>query len=331
MGGIVVFLVIYFRSTICDCKARISYEDTDLNEGIDLDELYKSTDSIELSGIKESWQASDLSADSFYVAWESFANGGRKLLIVEHFTKGAKHFGAIIFPSGYDERKPYPLLVWANGLDQNDPSVYLEHNVVQRLRNELPDYFIIVPSYRGQALVHHKKRYCSDGFFGDAFDGATEDALRLLALAKREYKGIDENRIVACGVSRGGTVALLIGIRDTSINNVISIAGPTDFFSKTVYHRFGFQYKYQFLSQTRSMDEIRAKMLKSSPVYFIEDYPNSVLIVHGKNDRTVALSNATKVIDKLDYRANFSSIITEGGHAFYEWDKVIEWIRKNNI
>ena len=330
LGSILLIaLILYLRKDYCKCKDRISYQNIDLNKEIDLNVLYTPTDSTELQSILLSWKNFSEESDTYQTVNKSGFFYNRNLLVVRHTVHGAKHYGAIVLPKDYDENKKYPLLVWANGLDQSNPTVDLRG--LGKVFMRLKDYFILVPSYRGQALVANGRRYCSDGFFGDAFDGATDDALRLLALAKNEFKGIDSNRVVVSGTSRGGTVALLMGIRDPGINAVISIAAPTNFFSEEMYNRYTKQYKYQFLSHKKSIMEIRAKMIKSSPIYFVEKYPNALLLIHGENDKIVPVSHAHGVIAKLKQKENFEYRITDQGHAIDNQTRyIMDWLRQHN-
>lgn len=330
LGGIVVILIIYSLVKKSDCKDRISYSNIHLNQGIDLDSVFRPADSVELAGIIESWNEFDLESDSFHVKSQFEYTTDRELKIIEHYTNENKHYGAVVFPIQYHPSQKYPILVWANGLDQNNPSVDFNSPTIKKLISELGNFFILIPSYRGQALVLNQQRFCSDGFFGDAFDGAADDVLRLLELTLNEFEGADKSRITTCGISRGGTVALLMGVRNHTIKNVVSIAGPTNFHLKEFYHRYGLQYKYQFLSTTQSMEEIREKMIKSSPIYFLKNSPNNILLIHGKNDKTVSIANAQNVIELLKDRDNFQSIIHENGHKFYGWGQVIHWIEKNS-
>ena len=268
-------------------------------------------------------------ADSFKLEATFTYPVHREAKIISLFSKGKKHYGAIIFPKDYNEQEEYPMLVWAEGLNQNNPSVNLNTKTIKRITSLAENYFILVPSFRGQALVSNQERYCSDGFFGDAYDGAATDALGLLSFAKNEITGVDSERISIIGVSRGGTVALLVGARDKSIKSVVSISGPTDFFSKKSYYRYGKQYKYQFLSRTKSIEEIRKKMIVSSPIYFMEDFPNPILLIHGKNDRVVNVSHATEMIEKMKGKENFYSELNENGNEFHDWNRVMKWIKDN--
>jgi len=330
LGSICLIVWGYYQSHQCDCKKRVSYENVLLNKAIILDSLYLPIKETEIESIKANWNDYPLDSDSFHIISQFKYAVGRELQLIAHFYNGAKHYGILIQPTNYDPQKTYPTVVWVNGLNQADPSVHLQNGIIKNLIGKLSNHFIIIPSYRGQALVLNNKRYCSDGFFGDAFDGATDDALRLLALAKKQKKGMDTTQITAFGLSRGGTVALLMGSRDTTIKNVVAIAGPSDFYSKKAYHRYGQQYKYQFLSTTTDKQAIREKMIKSSPVYFIDRFPNNLLLIHGENDPIVNVDHAKKVIAIMKNQPNFESSFTNTGHDFYDWNKVFEWIKERS-
>lgn len=329
--GILAFVFLYSNyANRCPCKERVIYDNIDINKALDLDSVFRPTDSLELANIQADWQSFSKMSDSFSLVKEMNYAKDRKLLIIEQYAEGRKHYGAIIFPYQYDAQQKYPLLLWANGLNQQDPTSYFEGPFRKKLYTELSNYFILVPAYRGQALSVYGKRYCADGFFGDAFDGATDDALRLLYLAQAEFIGVDSHKIAVWGVSRGGTVALLMGARNTAINAVICQSGPVDFFAKTVYDRYNIQYKYQFLGKQQPLREIRAKMLKSSPIYFIENYPNALFIAHGKNDSIVPISNANSLIEKVEANKKTTALMDDSGHSFNQMHQIKEWLRRTN-
>ncbi len=327
--GIIIFCFAYHHYNLCDCKKRISYKNVDMNEHLDIEDLYKPIDSTYLNKIKAEWTKMEFAPDSINLEATFNYSLNREMQIISLFSKGKIHYSAIVFPKNYDEREKYPLILWAEGLNQNNPSVNFNNKIIRQIISQSQNYFILVPSFRGQALVTNHKRYCSDGFFGDAFDGAANDALGLISFAKNEINGVDRERITVIGVSRGGTVALLVGAKDKSIKNIVSISAPTNFFSKKTYNRYGKQYKYQFLSNTKSKEKIRKKMIESSPVYFIQDFPNSILLIHGKNDRVVNVSHAIAIIDGMKDKENFHSELNENGHEFYDWNRVIKWIKNN--
>ncbi len=328
-GLLLLTLILFYRNSVCECTNRISYKTININDKISLNKIYAPADSIELLNITNSWNDFSPQSDYYMIVNKSAYYYDRVLVVIRHFTDETKHYGAVILPRNYDASRSYPALLWANGLDQSNPVVDIQN--FGPLYKRLQDYFIIIPSYRGQALVANGRRYCSDGFFGDAFDGATDDALRLLEVAKTEFDGIDKKRVVVGGASRGGTVALLMGIRNNNINAVISMAAPTDFFSETMYNRYRKQYKYQFLSKKVPLKEIRAKMIKSSPIHFIENYPNHLLLIHGKNDKVVPVSHAIQVIEKLKEKEHFEYRLVNEGHSInYETEHIFKWLRTHN-
>ncbi|NJB72022.1 dipeptidyl aminopeptidase/acylaminoacyl peptidase [Saonia flava] len=329
VGGIIIFLIIYYQYNRCECEKRISYSNVNLNDGIDKGTLYKKVDSRLLNNIKQEWKLAGNQIDSFVIETQFNYITNRPINIINQYSNGQKHYGAVVYPKNYDTHKKYPLILWAEGLNQVKPSVNIYNSTVNKIISQSEDYFILIPSFRGQALITNNRRFCSDGFFGDAFDGATDDALNFLNLTKNNIDNIDENRICIVGISRGGTVALLMGSRDSTISSVVSISGPTNFYSEKAFNRYGKQYKYQFLSRSKSIDNIRKKMIKSSPIFFIKDYPNSILLIHGKNDSVVNISHAKAIIDKLSGKDNFEFVLNENGHNFYDWDMVVNWIKNN--
>ncbi|MFK8005795.1 MAG: alpha/beta hydrolase family protein [Saprospiraceae bacterium] len=329
--GMLGLLSFYNSSSNCDCVKRISYEDNDINDGINMDSLFRPADSSELKIILDEWKNFNPKSDSFKIIKQYTYVNGRRLSLIEHSAEGQKHFGVILTPSEFDASKKYPLLLYATGLNQASPIYNLDKSYIKRLLPKFSNYFIVIPSFRGQAFQIGDEKYCSDGFFGDAFDGATDDALRLLFLAKKQFsENIDKTRMISYGVSRGGTVALLAGIRNHELNGVVSTTGPTDFFSREVYNRYEFQFKYQYLSELKPMADLRKKMLRSSPIHFIENISPPVFLLYGKNDRIVPLSNAEHILRKLEGEKEVEYFFSEAGHFFEESDRVVEWLEKIN-
>lgn len=317
-------IILYKRWNQDPCAQRITY--THIDHELNLDSLFLPVQMPELDKIWEEWDQFDSSSDSAKVVLNLSIQNGRATDIIEHTTEGNKHFGAVIHPRTPPEEDKIPTLLWVEGLDQLNPHVdILKDYVITALLKSLPDHLLVIPSFRGQSLRVGRQTYCSDGFFGDAFDGATDDALRFLHLVRAKY-AIDEENISIYGISRGGTVALLAGARDSIFKNIIAQAGPTDFLDRAVYDKFGIQYKYQFLSRDTTVRGIRPKIIKSSPLYFCQYIPGNILLIHGRNDKTVDLSNAQKIINKLSSKDNFKQLITESGHLSNHIDDVKDFI-----
>lgn len=335
-GSLLFFVVIvgsifWYQQDNCACRQRISYANIDLYDEVDRDTLLSPMREEEYLHVLDDWSHFDLTSDSSHIHQQLRASGDRALLIVSHDKAGQRHFGAVFLPENFDTTQQYPLLLWANGLNQADPTVNLTKNrLIQELLGSLPGYFIVIPSYRGQALQTYYTRYCSDGFFGDAFDGATDDALRLLHWTQQRFPTIDTQRLALFGGSRGGTVSLLAAARYPKLNCVVAQSGPTNFLLPSASKRYGKQYRYQFLSKKKPIAILREKMIKSSPIYFIDRYAGDLLLIYGKKDWVVPISNAEHLKEKLKDKLNMEFVELEGGHSARYTQQAIRWIKKHN-
>ncbi len=321
ISSIVIF---GFKASRSDCEERVTYENNAVNDLVDRADLFAKACKSELKNVLTEWNQIDLKSESSHILVDH-----QSTKILSHYHNKEVHYGGVFLPINYDESKSYPLVLWAHGLNQRNPSINLGHSIFSSLRKKMPEYIIVAPSFRGQALVYQNEKYCSDGFFGDAFDGATTDALRLLEVVKERFS-IDEQRIAVCGQSRGGTVAMLMAVRDPSLSCAVSIAGPSDFFREDVSRRYSSQYKYQFLSEVLPLAELRKKILRSSPFHFIDAYSNPFLLIHGKLDQTVPLWNAEIVASKMQHQQNFEHLFLDTGHSVGEKDRMVTWIKENN-
>ena len=119
-------------------------------------------------------------------------------------------------------------------------------------------------------------------------------------------------------------MALLSGIRDSSINVIVSQSGPSLFHDHLPYERYGFQFRYQFLSSGRSIKDVRKKLIRCSPSYFINRYRACLLLVHGKNDPIVPFDQA--IIVQEQGPACLDTIYTEDEHSVFKMAEVAQWI-----
>ena len=313
LAGIIVGLYFWGRTQGNPCAQRINYENIYVNNGINWDSLFAEPHLAELQHMLESWQKRPVQANEVEVIKEFKGTQHHQIQIVSHFVGDQKHYGALFLPNNYVNVSPgsFPVLIFAHGLDQDHPVVSIYGGFLKYALNALDsNTIVIVPSFRGQSLRLSNQYYCSDGFFGDAFDGATDDALALLNVCLSNIPAADTNRISIAGVSRGGTVALLAGIRDSRIKLVIDYAGPTNFPSRDVHSRYLKQYKYQFLGNKAPIAELRKRILASSPYYFTEYLPD-VVVGHGAKDHVVPLSQAQILIDRLQEKGHRGKLIID--------------------
>jgi dipeptidyl aminopeptidase/acylaminoacyl peptidase len=327
-----VFVIIIWSLSACKsnnpCKERVTYANILTNNHLNVDSLLTPPDSLEIKALLSLWKNQKYSSDSAKVIKHTTFKLSRKLQIIEQFYGGQKHYGAVILPKNYDPGKKFPALLWADGLNQQDPVVNLNRNfIVSQLVGGLENHFILIPSFRGQALKVGIAYYCSDGFFGDAFDGATSDALYFLNQALELNTNIDHSRIAIYGVSRGGNIALLAAARFPGFSFAIAQSPPTDFIQTDAYQRHTLQFKYQFLSHPLSPEVIRNKLIASSPVYFIHHIKCPILLIHGKRDKICPVSHSTRIIDELKDSPSFEFKLMDEGHLLNEAPYVLRKIK----
>jgi dipeptidyl aminopeptidase/acylaminoacyl peptidase len=163
--------------------------------------------------------------------------------------------------------------------------------------------------------------YTSEGDRTDALDGATDDAIALLSVAIQTTPEIDRTRICAFGHSRGGTVAMLTGIRDKRVGCVVNWAGPTDWFyamgtngwteeelwsealrTRANTQQTGGQNVERFLKRAidgvADLRQVRHRMIASSPLYFAHLLPRSEHH-YGMEDPFVPPRNGLELVERL--------------------------------
>jgi dipeptidyl aminopeptidase/acylaminoacyl peptidase len=171
----------------------------------------------------------------------------------------------------------------------------------------------------------------SEGDRRDALDGATDDTISFLSAAIKTTPETDPKRICAFGHSRGGTVAMLTGIRDKRIGCVVNIAGPTDWFYAMGTEGWTEQELWQegvrihatpletggqnlerFMGRAfdgkATLADVRHNMIASSPLYFAKRLPLSQHH-YGIEDVSVPVRNGRQLVQILGQkpRNNFAA------------------------
>lgn len=283
----------------------------------------------------------DLSTKDVVLHDSIILSNTNRLYILSHKVEDNRHYGAVIIPSRSDIKK-LPVIVMATGGD----GIHIEFNISQDFNHpaaQFPSFLgerldtkfmVVIPSFRGQQLIIGDKKYQSEGNVGDAFDGATNDALAFLNAVIKTFSQADENRIAIYGGSRGGTVALLASARDKRIKRTIVAAAPTDM--KALYLLYPDQFKLLFfndlLTGKITESEARKKFIASSPIYFGKELP-MVQLHHDKNDPFVPVKFASKLVDSMTVNGKnvHAYFYEEGIHGFWTdenyWKRVQEFIQ----
>jgi hypothetical protein len=289
-----------------------------------LSSVFEKPTAAEIREVERDWQSRDLSPRSVQEVFSGQINSGQssaKVRIVSHLVHGQRHYGAIIVPSG---AKPgcCPVIVEVKGVSPNYFPLNLERLDSPSFMGELQERVIyVVPSFRGEVLNFNGATYQSEGDRTDAWDGATDDALALLNVALLTTPEADSKRICAFGRSRGGTVALLMGIRDPRIRCVAEWSGPSDWFelmgtegwtqqeifaeglrTQASPSETGGQLLEHFLLKAvrgeENLKAVRHRMIASSPLYFAKHLPLSQLH-YGEEDPFVPVRNGLRLVAEL--------------------------------
>jgi len=177
------------------------------------------------------------------------------------------------------------------------------------------DFVWVVPSFRGETLVTAGGSWPSDGP-ASPWDRDVDDALMLLGAALELAPEADEERVGVLGFSRGGGVALLMGIRDERIDRVVEFFGPTDFLGPYVREvveevlegdmrdlpglpTMNERFIEPFAEGALTLADVRPELVRRSAVLFAADLPK-LQIHHGSADAVVDVGQAEELIEALE-------------------------------
>ena len=309
-----------------------------------LDDLFAPPTAAEVGAVRADWAQRDVSAAEVTIELtESYPldETPATLRIASHRVGEVLHYGAILAP---DSAAPgsLPILMY---LHWGDSGVEVDDiGIVLFALGELRDNFVyVIPSFRGEPLEYEDREWVSTGP-GGHWDYDVDDALALLnvALEITPQAKIEGPSIV--GGSRGAGVALLAGIRDERIENIMALFGPTDFFDDWVREiareaamgsprdlpgvaHIDTTFIQPYLRDEIDLAEVRLELVRRSSVLFAEDLP-AVQLHHGDGDETVSVSQAHSLIRAMEALGRkppeFEAFIYEGGgHAVFSLRGVI--------
>ena len=299
----------------------------------ELDNFFAAPTAAEIEAVRADWAARDISpVDVFVEFTETYPldETPATLRVVSHQVGEVRHYGAILAP---DSAAPgtLPVLMYLHG---GDSGVDVgDVDIVGHFLGELRDSFVyVIPSFRNERLEYGDSVWVSTGP-GGHWDYDVDDALALLNVALELTPQAKSEGVIIIGGSRGAGVAMLAGIRDERIENIVAFFGPTDFFDDWVRQivREAVLGRPRKLTGVAHMDstfvqpymrgeielaEVRLELVRRSSVLFAEDLP-AVQLHHGDSDETVAVSQAYSMIRAMEALGReppeFEAFIYEGG------------------
>lgn len=308
-----------------------SADDDRIVGGINITELFAAPSADEIAQVEAGWQQRQVGAIGVReeAAAELSDNSDVVIRVLSHLVDGQRHMGAVVIP---ESSESLPVLLYAHFGEEGvsvEGTLFLLPLVIGA---RLDEYVVVIPAYRSQPVMSDGTSYPSEGE-PSPWVGEVEDGLAFLDVALAETPQADPKRIVALGMSGGGSNALLMAIRDSRIDGVIDFFAPTDFFGAFVMEIVeaallgeaqrqlpGISFLEQDLVPRMqqgdlSMAEMRRELLQRSPLYFVDRLP-PVQIHHGTSDDIVPLSQSRRLSEALvaSGRADGSQLFEyEGG------------------
>lgn len=243
---------------------------------------------------------------------------GFRLDIVSHQLDGNRHFAAVRTPENYRPgRAEHPILILNHGGWEGADADWALHVA----DDCLADFFVVVPSFRGEELRVEGRRYQSTGQ-QSLIDRDVDDTMALISGVIANYPGAQDHDVSAWGYSRGGGTSLMLGIRDPRVDRIVNVFGPTDVLTHTDMAEgvretlsgedwgpfYGFPAGWVRAHQEgrMSLAAVRHKLLSGSALHFADRLPARVQTHHGARDTIVPVDNARALKDALDQRRDMS-------------------------
>ena len=298
-----------------------------------LDDLFAPATPAEVEAVRADWARRDISAAGAAVEHTgSYSLDGipATLRVVSHRVGEVLHYGAILAPDSAAAGS-LPILMYLHG---GDGGVEVDDIdlVVYALGERRGSFVYVIPSFRSEPLEYGDREWVSTGP-GGHWDYDVDDALALLNVALELTPQARVEGLSIVGTSRGAGVALLAGIRDERIENIVAFFGPTDFFDDWVREiareaamglprdltgvaHIDSTFLQPYMRGEIDLAEVRLELVRRSSVLFAGDLP-AVQLHHGDRDETVSVSQARSLIRAMETLGReppeFEAFIYEGG------------------
>lgn len=314
-------------AVICTTSVALGFAGPSQAES--LQRIFAPPTAAERKAVLDVW-AEPVAPATRWTVEDSFEDDGFRLDIVSQRVEGNRHFSAVRTPQVYRPGQPAPILVLNHGGWDG-----IEGDWAFELVDDcLADFFVVVPSFRGEELRIFDDTYQSTGE-KSLINRDVIDVMALISGVVDNYPGAQDHDVSAWGYSRGGGVSLMLGIRDPRVDRVVNVFGPTDVLTypdmingvighlrgEEVSPYYGFPGTFveaYYDGQTR-FEELRMQLLGGSALHFADLLPERVQTHHGARDTIVPVGNARALDQALMRR---SDMITSeyfeyrfGGHG----------------
>ena len=301
--------------------------------GVDIDELLKEPTESEINDILKEWKEKDFKPERIHIEYSEELSNGDSIKVVSHLVNDKKHYGLVRIPKDINIQTA-PILMGLIGGGTGIDVLKMEDITTGKCSSIRNNYITIMPSFRGNLLRWKDLCFRSEGYAGDVWLGAAEDAVAFLEVVKSLYNKSDSTKVLASGVSRGATVALIIGGLTDKVDYIIASSTHTKFLDYSVIQdeQVGRSFPAAFYTPETSPEEVRKRIVASSPYYFADRLPPFELHQGTEDQKTTVwharrLDERLKEIDRDDnsYRIY---IYENKGHGYDDDDIVCESLSK---
>lgn len=282
----------------------------------DLNDLFQPPTVAEIAQVRADWATRQPVVEGYRVEASGFDGTGIRFDVVSHISEGQRHYGAVRYPRNYVAGQPYGTLVVCHG-GLNGVGVEESANFILSLPGLCVDenYFLVIPSYRGEQLVTQFAGTWVSGGVPSWSDRDVDDTASLLSAVQANIPDMDQARVGAWGISRGAAVAMLLAARDDRIRRVVDLFGYTDFSLPSVQSQLdlilnqGVQptgigrvayesFVFGWLNGTMTLAEARQAWIRRSPCYFASSLP-PIQAHHGLQDTQIDPSHTQVLLGAL--------------------------------
>jgi acetyl esterase/lipase len=282
----------------------------------DLTELFQPPTVAEIAAVRADWATRQPVVAGYQLDASNVNADGIRFDVVSHVVDGQRHYGAVRYPRNYTPGQPYGTLVVCHG-GLVGLSAEESANFIVSLPGICVDenYFLLMPSFRGEQLVTQFAGTFLSGGNPSWADRDVDDTASLLSAVQQNIPDMDHSRVAAWGISRGGAVAMLLAARDDRIRRVVDIFGFTDFSLPSVQSQLDLilnqgnqpagigrvayeSFVLGWLNGSLTLEEARLAWLRRSPCYFADTLP-PIQAHHGLQDTQVDPSHTQVLLGAL--------------------------------
>jgi len=201
-----------------------------LSSAQDLAPLFETPTASELAAVKTQWDGRLINPTNPTADRTATLDGMRMDRISFDFD-GLHQYGLLRYPRDFTPGRKYPVLVLLHGGFSGFWYDLPLHFDVDYPSGCIADsFFVVCPTYRGESLSGGELwgNVASEGE-PSFWDRDCDDSMAMLTAVLEWESGLDPQRIVVHGGSRGGNVAYHMAIRDTRVKRVVVLFGPSQF------------------------------------------------------------------------------------------------------